>query len=70
MWFVFPDSVSFFSDAEKLIIPKKTENEGKKNSLHGITAHLSQDSSKVFLPVGCIFLCAAFQYSREAIQPN
>lgn len=66
---IFPDSVSFFNDAEKMIIDKKTENE-MNTSLQYITAHLSQDSSPAFLFVGCFFSCAAFQYSHEMIHHN
>lgn len=55
---IFPDSVSFFSEAEKLIVAKKVENKGKL-SLQWYHCSLE--------PGFCIFLHAAFQQSPAGI---
>lgn len=54
---VFPDSISFFSDAEELIVAKKIENE-RRTSLQCITAHLGQDSSKISFCGPHLFMCS------------
>lgn len=54
---IFPDSVSFFSEAEKLTVAKRVENEENPPTVD----HCSLE------PGLCIFLHAAFQQSHAGI---